>query len=281
VLPYTLVACGGASRVVLSTDDQWETVQTVQDVTTVTASATDAGSKNTPEQAESAWAAEDSEDHSAAQAEAMAASASAALRLNGDSITVAGDGATVDGSRVTITLTGTYTMSGSLVDGQVVVDTQEEGVVGLSMCGVGFGRSSGAAIEFANAQEAVLVLSDCTENRLSDAATRADETEDSSRAALFSMANLTISGSGVLTAEGNYRDGITGKDGLFIAGGTIAIESADDGIRGKDYLIAQGGSITVDSQGDGLVSDNEADATQGYIVVEDGQIDVTAGGDDL
>ena len=43
--------------------------------------------------------------------------------LNGNSITVSGTGATVDGSKVTITSAGTYSISGTLNDGQIIVDT--------------------------------------------------------------------------------------------------------------------------------------------------------------
>jgi hypothetical protein len=103
--------------------------------------------------------------------------------------------------------------------------------------------------------------------------------EDEPNAAIFSMADLTISGTGSLAVEGNYQDGITSKDGLVIAGGRIAVRSSDDGIRGKDYIIVQGGAISVDAQGDGLTSDNEVDAAEGYIRIEDGTLDISAGGD--
>ena len=222
---------------------------------------------------------EDIEDHADAEAEVLESSGSIPIILNGDSIAVDGEGATAAGSSVTITSPGTYSLSGSLADGQVIVDA-EDGVVGLVLNGVDISSSTGPAIYILNAQEAVIVLADNAENRVSDGGARANEgSEDVPTAAIFSMVDLTLSGSGSLEVDGNYQDGITSKDGLVVTGGTIAIRAIDDGIRGKDYVIVQDGELAVDAGGDGLKSDNEVDASQGYVRIEDGRLDVTAGAD--
>ena len=72
--------------------------------------------------------------------------------------------------------------------------------------------------------------------------------------------------------KGNGNDGITGKDGLVIEGGTITVTAADDGIRGKDYLVVNDGTIAVTAQGDGLKSDNEQDSEEGYVAVNGGNV---------
>ena len=227
----------------------------------------------------SASVAENIEDHAQAEASVLEASASIPIVFNGDAITVDGEGATAAGGSVTITAPGTYSLSGSLAGGQVIVDVAE-GTVGLVLDGVEISSATGPAIYILSAQEAVIVLADSTENYVSDGGAPASEgTEDEPTAAIFSMADLTISGNGFLQVDGNYQDGITSKDGLLLAGGTIAIRSVDDGIRGKDYVIVQGGDVTVNAGGDGLKSDNEEDATRGYVRIEDGTLDVTAGGD--
>ena len=58
------------------------------------------------------------------------------VQLNGDMITVDGSGATVDGSTVTITAAGTYQFSGTLNDGQIIVDTSDSENVILILAGV-------------------------------------------------------------------------------------------------------------------------------------------------
>jgi hypothetical protein len=222
---------------------------------------------------------EDIEDHADAEAQVIDSSGSISITLNGSSISVDGDGASAAGSTVTITSAGTYRLAGSLADGQVIVDA-EDGVVGLVLNGVDISNSTGPAIYIVSAQEAVIVLADNAENRVSDGGARANEgSEDVPTAAIFSMVDLTLSGSGSLEIDGNYQDGITSKDGLVVTGGTIAVRAIDDGIRGKDYVIVQDGEVVVDAGGDGLKSDNEVDTSQGYVRIEDGRLDLTTGGD--
>lgn len=203
--------------------------------------------------------------------------------LNGTSITVDGDETAVDGSKVTLLSAGTYSISGSLTDGQIVVNTQDEEVVRILLNGVNISSSTSAPIYVASAAEVVIVLEDNTENYVADGATYIFENveEDEPNAAIFSKSNLTIYGNGSLTVAGNYNDGIASKDGLVITSGTVTVSSVDDGIRGKDYLVVKDGNITVNAQGDGLKSDNAEDATLGYIAVETGRIQVSAGGDAL
>ncbi|HSN78151.1 MAG TPA: carbohydrate-binding domain-containing protein [Anaerolineae bacterium] len=203
------------------------------------------------------------------------------IELAGDKITASGDGVTIDGSTATITADGTYSLSGALSDGQIVVDTQDEALVRLILNGVDINSAASAPIFIANAEAVEIVLADETVNTVSDAAAYvfADPADDEPNAAIFSKADLTISGSGSLLVMGNYNDGIASKDGLVIGGGAITVNAADDGIRGKDYLVIEDGQITVTAQGDGLKSDDEEDATKGYIAVENGVIAITAGGD--
>ena len=203
------------------------------------------------------------------------------ITLNGDSISTANAAVTVDGSTATITAAGSYRLSGTLNDGQILVDTEDEALVRLILTGVDISSSSSAPIFINNAEKVVVVLADGTENILSDASSYvyASADEDEPNAALFSKADLTLSGSGSLIVNGNFNDGISSKDGLIIAGGNITVNAVDDGIRGKDYLVVEAGTVTVNSGDDGLKSDNEEDATRGFIQVTGGTINITASGD--
>lgn len=202
------------------------------------------------------------------------------IDLRGDSIVADGDGVVVDGSTATITGAGSYELSGALADGQIVVDT-EDAAVRLILSGVDLHSSTGAPISIVSAEQTLILLADNTENVVADGSSYvfANAEEDEPNAAIFSAGDLTIAGNGSLTVAGNYNDGIASKDGLVIAGGAISVSAVDDGIRGKDYLVVKGGSLTVDAQGDGLKSDNEEDATMGFVAIEAGVLDVTAGGD--
>jgi hypothetical protein len=201
--------------------------------------------------------------------------------MEGTSITVNGNGATVNGSNVTITASGTYRLSGTLTDGQVAVDTEDNNLVSLILAGVDIRNSTSAAINIANANDAAIILEEGTQNYVTDATTYVyvNAGDDEPNAAIFSDDALTISGSGSLTVQANYNDGIASKDTLIITDATITVQSVDDGIRGKDYLMVTGAHLNVTTQGDGLKSDNEDAAALGYISIAGSTIDITAGGD--
>ncbi|MEU5291610.1 carbohydrate-binding domain-containing protein [Streptomyces umbrinus] len=198
------------------------------------------------------------------------------IQLKGDSASVDGDGATAKGATVTVTAGGTYRISGTLSDGQIVVNAPDQDVK-LVLDGAKISHSSGAAIDVTEADEAVVILADGSANTLGDADSYADDVE--ANAALHSAADLTVTGDGKLTVRGNGNDGIASTDGLVIASGTIVVDAVDDGIRGKDYLIVEGGSVTVTAGGDGLKADNSEDKDSGYVAVGDGTVKVTAKGD--
>lgn len=228
-------------------------------------------------------AAENSADHDDADDYIWDEASVIQITLSGDTISAAGDGVKVDGSTATITTAGTYMLSGTLADGQIIVDTTDDAIVRLILNGVDLHSSTSAPIYVAKAEKTMIMLAENSENRISDGATYvfASQDEDEPNAALFSKSDLTIAGSGSLIVTGSYNDGIASKDGLIIAGGTISVSAVDDGIRGKDYLVVKDGTVTVNARGNGLKSDNEEDATLGYITVEAGAINVTSGGDSI
>ncbi|WP_326721861.1 carbohydrate-binding domain-containing protein [Streptomyces sp. NBC_00243] len=235
-----------------------------------TAAAVDGG------QGAAAVLAANKESHAEASDGNWDESAAVGIELDGDSASADGDGVTVDGSTVTITAGGTYRVSGTLTDGQIVVNAPDKKVQ-LVLDGASVAHSSGAAIEVTAADEAIVVLADGSENTLSDADSYADDAE--ANAALYSAADLTVTGGGQLTVHGNGNDGIASTDGLVISSGTIVADAADDGIRGKDYLIVEGGRVTVTAGGDGLKADNSEDTDSGYVALGGGTVKVTAKGD--
>jgi hypothetical protein len=203
--------------------------------------------------------------------------------LEGDSITLEGSGATVNGSIVTIVSAGKYSISGTLNDGQIIVDTQDEETVYLVLDGAEINSSTSAPIYVRNAAKTVLTLAGGSENRVADGATYdfEDATSDEPNAAVFSKDDLTINGSGSLTVQANYNNGIASKDDLKITGGTITVNAVNDGIKGRDSLAILDGIITVNAGGDGLQSNNDGDAEKGYIAIEGGTLDITAGLDGI
>lgn len=198
--------------------------------------------------------------------------------LNGNSITINGDGATADDSTVTITDAGTYRISGSLNDGQIIVNSEDSKKIQLLFNGVNVNCSYNAPIYIKQAEKTIIILEDNTENYISDGDEYTSDEEDAN-AAIFSKDDLSISGIGILTVKGNYNDGITSKDGLIINSGTVIVNSVDDGIRGKDYIIINNANLTLNVEGDGLKSDNDSDEDKGFITIKNIKATIISTGD--
>jgi len=214
---------------------------------------------------------------------AVDSTAATSISLAGDTISVAGDGAVVNGSSVTITAAGTYTLSGTLNNGQIFVETDDEDPVVLILNGINITNTTSAPIYVSNADKVVITLAEGTENVVTDGdsylfagAAATDAASAEPNATIFSKADLTINGSGSLTVNANYNNGIVSKDDLKIVSGAITVTAVNDGIKGRDSIAVKDGTITINAGGDGLQANNDEDAEQGYIVIEGGTITINA-----
>jgi hypothetical protein len=187
---------------------------------------------------------------------------------------------TISGSTATITTGGTYYITGSLSDGNIIVDAGDDDEVKLVLDGVDITSSTTAPIFVANAQKTIIISATDSVNNLEDASSYvyASSDEDEPSAAIFSKDDLSIYGEGTLNITANYNDAIKSKDGLVI-NANLTITSVDDGIIGKDYLVITGGTYSLNVQGDGLKSSNDEDSSLGYILIEEGTLNITAQND--
>ncbi|MEQ6121827.1 carbohydrate-binding domain-containing protein [Reichenbachiella sp. MALMAid0571] len=203
------------------------------------------------------------------------------IQLNETSITTTEGSVEINGTTATITKAGIYIIQGTLSDGQIMVNTEDEETVKIVLNNVSVTNTSNAPFGVMSAEKVVVFLPENTQNTFSDATTYVYEgDEDEPNATFFSKADLSIYGTGNITVNANYNDGISSKDGLIISSGNFTINSVDDGIRGKDYLIIKGGTFNVQSDGDAFKSDNDDDEDRGYILIENGTFNVaTTAGD--
>ena len=193
------------------------------------------------------------------------------IELQEDTIAFEGSGATVENSVVTITAAGRYRISGTLNDGQVIVDTEEEDTVFLLFNGIEIHSSTSTPIYVRNAEKVVITLVEGTENVVTDGDSYVfAEEDDEPNAAIFSNDDLTINGSGSLTVNANYRHGIASDDDLKIVSGIITVNAVRDGIKGRDSISVRDGTIMVQAGADALQADNDEDADKGYILIEGG-----------
>ncbi len=205
----------------------------------------------------------------------------ASIQLNGSSASADGAGVSVKGSTVTITAAGTYLITGSLTDGQIVIDAGKESTVRLILDGAVISCSSSAPIYAVQAKKTIITLAEGTKNSLTDGKsyTYADAEAEEPNAAVFAKDDLTINGSGTLSVTANFKNGITSKDNLVITGGTINVTAANDGLRGRDSVAIGGGALQITAGGDGIQSNNDEDTQKGWVSLDGGTIQITAEND--
>lgn len=215
-----------------------------------------------------------------------------AITFNDNTITVDGDGATVADNTVTITSTGTFSLSGTLTDGQVIVDTQDTGAVSLVLDGVDISSSVNAPIYVRSAESAALVLAERTENVISSSAASSDDADFN---AVIYSTDLSIEGSGSLTVDAGELDAFVGMNLTINENPIITIEGAGDAFNFDNDAIVNGGTITADVDGKGfnilynltindgtitlLNSDEGLEA--GFITINDGSIWINAADDGI
>ena len=197
------------------------------------------------------------------------------ITLSGTKITAQGDGVTITDNILTITSAGTYQISGSLSEGQIIVDTKDEDTVHLIFDGMDITSSTSEPIFVKNAENTVITLVEGTDNVVLDGTMTLDEGEEPN-AAIFSNDDLTINGTGSLMVNGNRAHGIASDDGLKIVSGTITVIALRDGIQGRDSIAVQGGVITITAGSDGMHANNDVDEDEGNIFIEGGIFKITA-----
>ena len=128
---------------------------------------------------------------------------------SGVTVTSDNGGVVVNGSIVTINCSGSYSVSGTTSNGQIIVETAstDTGNVYLYLKGITMTNTSDAPIYVKNAEKTFLVMESGTTNTFTDASTRASGT-DTAGACIYSKDDLTLKGTGTLKVYGKYNNGI-------------------------------------------------------------------------
>lgn len=182
----------------------------------------------------------------------------------------------------TISKSGIYEITGTLKNGSLIVNvdkTKDDGVVYLVLNNANISSSTSAPIYVKNAKKIVLILENGTTNTIYQGSKVTVDKNGDPSAAVFSKADLTITGGGTLNVISDYNDGITSKDELKITDGTLIIKSKSDGIVGKDILTVKKANISITAGKDGLCSTNNTDEGMGNIIIADGIYNINANND--
>lgn len=201
------------------------------------------------------------------------------ITMNGNEVAIDGNGAAFTNGNIEITKSGVYYFNGTLDNGQVIIESNDENTVWLVFDGIDITYESGAPIFVKEAEKTIITLKEGSDNYLKDGENYVLNEDEEPTATLFSKDDLIINGSGSLNISANYNDGITGKDDLKILSSSIEITALDDGIVGKDLLLITDSTITINAGGDGLKSSNDKDIDKGVVLIENSNINIESGAD--
>lgn len=202
------------------------------------------------------------------------------VTLSDDGITGETDGVAINGQTVTITAEGTYIFSGTLSEGQIVVDA-DNAKVQIVFDNVDITCASSAAVYVKSAEKVFVTLAEGSQNTLRNTDEYVAIDDNNIDAVIFAKSDLTLNGTGSLTIVSAEGHGIVSKDDLKITGGTYDITAAGHALSGKDSVRIADGTFILTAEKDGIHAENADDEEKGYIYIADGDFTITSDGDGM
>lgn len=203
------------------------------------------------------------------------------VTLQDGETSINGDGAKVEDNIVTISEEGTYILSGSLSNGQIVVDASDDAKIQIVLNGVDISNESSAAIYVKNADKVFITTANGSENTLSVTGEYVAIDDNSIDAAIFAKSDLTLNGAGTLTINADYGHGVVSKDDLVVTCGAYEITSASSALSGKNSVRIADGTFVITAEEDGIHSENTDDTTLGFVYIAGGTFSISAGDDGI
>ncbi len=201
------------------------------------------------------------------------------ITLSGSTASCDGAGVTVDGSTVTITADGTYTLRGEL-NGSVIVNCPDTAKPQIVLDGAKITNKNGAAICILRGDKVVLLLAPDSDNALIGNGAYAMIDGENVDGALFSKQDITLGGEGSLTLLSSEH-GIVGKDDVVISGGSYTITAASHGIDANDSVRITQAELQITAGKDAMHIENLEDNDRGFFYMESGSVSATADGDGI
>ncbi len=184
---------------------------------------------------------------------------------------------TLTGDSILIDKEGVYIVSGTLADGQIVIDVDKDTEkVQLVLDSVEINCNTSAPIYIKSADKVFVTLAEGSENTLTVGGEYVAVDENNVDGAIFSKGDITFNGTGSLLIIDAYGNGIVGKDDVVFTGGTYMISSKDHGIDANDSVRIQDATLYVTSGKDGIHVDNSEDLEKGFFYATSGTVAIDA-----
>lgn len=197
-------------------------------------------------------------------------------------ITLKDNGSTTDTKNVSVSnnvikikTEGVYILKGSLSNGQIVIDADDDDKIQLVLNSVSINCDDSSAIYCKNAKKVfVTTMGD------SELSNKKDFADEKINAVIFSKSNLTLNGNAKLAVIAKYGNSVTCKDDLVIASGEYNLNAQNHALKANDSVRIADASIKMQSNKDGIHCESD-DEDKGYIYIESGSIIINAGDDGI
>ncbi len=207
------------------------------------------------------------------------------ITLSGTSAeTSAKSGVAIDGSEVTISAEGVYIVSGTLSDGQIIVEADENAKVQIVLKDATITSKTSAAIYVKSADKVFITTAEGTTNTLANSGSFTADGDTNIDGAVFAKDDITFNGSGSLAIESPNGHGVVGKDDVKFGGGTYTITAAKHGIQANDSVRMAESDVTITSgdDKDGVhVSDDDAETSESFFYMADGTLTIDSKDDGI
>lgn len=199
------------------------------------------------------------------------------LQFNMDSVISNAPSAAASSSRVVLSQGGTYLLSGTLEDAQLVLDVPAGETVRLVLRGVDMHSEHGPVILSKGGCTVVLVLEDGTENTLTDGKSYLYTATAKQDAAVSVEGDLLLTGGGSLTVDAAHYDAILSRGALVMAQGNVTVTAWRDGLIGSKSLTVSGGRLSATCGDTGLSASGKKTGS-GELTISGGVVTLFTGG---
>ncbi len=201
------------------------------------------------------------------------------IELRGTSAAASSNSVKIDGTTITITEDETHIISGTLDNGQIIVNVPDTAKIQLVFENANITSETSAPLYIKEADKVFITL--VGKNTLANGGSFEAIDENNIDGAIYSKQDITFNGEGSLTVTSPAGHGIVGKDDLVITSGTYKINSASHALDANDSVRITNADLTLVAGKDGIHAENNDDTALGYVYISSGTLDITAEGDGI
>lgn len=208
-------------------------------------------------------------------------SSAVTVAFSSSGATASSDIVTVSGSKVTLKDEGTYIITGTTADGQIIVDADSKTKIQIVLKNTSITCKSSAALYVKQADKVFVTTAKDSENTLASTGEYVQTDDNNVDAAVFSKDDITLNGEGKLTVSSEKGHGIVSKDDLKLTSGEYTVTAASHALSGQDSIRIASGTYNLTSDKDGLHAENTDDTSKGFVYIADGNFTVNCKGDGI